>query len=662
MHELASQLFGATGAHAATATAAATIAAPYLRFIPLAPLLGVLFHVFLGYRLGRTAVGVVACASVLVSFALATRAFLAVMGAPEGTALIDPVYQWLASGDFSASVTFRVDALASVMIMIVTGVGFLIHLYSTAYMSHDENYARFFAYLNLFMAAMLVLVLGDNLPLMFVGWEGVGLCSYLLIGFWYTDPDKASAGKKAFLVNRIGDAAFILGAFTIFWALADLGHASLAFSDINAHAASFPKGIALAAALLLFVGATGKSAQIPLYVWLPDAMAGPTPVSALIHAATMVTAGVYMVARLHGLYEAAPDAMNVVAVIGAATALMAATIGIAQNDIKKVLAYSTVSQLGYMFMALGVGAFAAGIFHVMTHAFFKALLFLGAGSVIHGLHEEQDIRRMGGVREKMPITHATFLVGVLAIAGVPGLSGFFSKDEILASAFAGGHYGIWAAGVLGAGMTAFYMTRLYVLTFRGTFRGDSHTWDHAHESPSAMTIPLIVLAALAVVGGYVGIPHAFGGHNQFGSYLAPSVGHHALDLSVATELALMGASVGAGLLGIAMAWRMYTVEPEADADIAGRLKGLYRSMGEAYRVDALYDRTVVQPLMRVSDFLWRTVDVVFIDGIANGSATAARSLGGMWRQWSTGNVQHYMLTVLIGVALVVLAVSIGVAG
>jgi NADH-quinone oxidoreductase subunit L len=643
--------------HAEAAPQVAELAS-YLRYIPLMPLVGVIFHVALGYKAGRKAVGLVACGTVAASFAMAATAFLAIVRGPEGLSLVDPVYQWLASGDFSANVGFRVDALSSVMIMIVTGVGFLIHLYSTGYMAHDEDYARFFAYLNLFMAAMLVLVLADNLPLMFVGWEGVGLCSYLLIGFWYTDPEKASAGKKAFLVNRIGDAGFILGAFTLFWALSDLGSPSLAFATINASAEHLAPGVALAAALLLFVGATGKSAQIPLYVWLPDAMAGPTPVSALIHAATMVTAGVYMVARLHGLFEAAPQAMELIGIIGAATALMAATIGIAQTDIKKVLAYSTVSQLGYMFLALGVGNFGAGIFHVMTHAFFKALMFLGAGSVIHGLHEEQDIRRMGGVMEKMPTTHATFAVGVLAIAGVPGLSGFFSKDEILASAWASGHTGLWLCGVVGAACTAFYMTRLYVLTFRGEFRGDHHTWDHAHESPSAMTIPLILLAVLSVIGGYVGVPHVLGGHNEIAAFLAPSVGHHDLGIPESTEMLLMAVSVGAAVLGMGTAWLMYSRDPKADRGIAAAIRDIYPRLQRAYDIDALYDWAFVQPIMRGSDRLWQDVDVAVIDGAANGTAAAATGLGGLLRRWSTGNVQHYMLTVLVGVAVVVFGLTL----
>jgi NADH-quinone oxidoreductase subunit L len=367
----------------------------------------------------------------------------------------------------------------------------------------------------------------------------------------------------------------------------------------------------------------------------------------------MVTAGVYMVCRLHGLFEAAPVALNVIGLVGASTALMAATIGIAQNDIKKVLAYSTVSQLGYMFLALGSGAFAAGIFHVMTHAFFKALMFLGAGSVIHGLHEEQDIRKMGNVKAKMPVTHATFAIGVLAISGVPGLAGFFSKDEILASAWASGHTGLWLCGVIGAAATAFYMTRLYVLTFQGNYRGDHHTWDHAHESPSSMTVPLMVLAFLSVVGGYVGIPHVLGGHNAFAAYLAPSVGHHELDLPARTELLLMAVSVGAAFLGMTAAWVMYSRDAGADRRVGRGLGSIYLRLQRAYDVDALYDFVVVQPLMRGSEKLWKDVDVQMVDGVANGAAAAATGFGDLLRRWSTGNVQHYLLTVLVGVALVV---------
>ena len=637
------------------------ISVNFLRFIPLLPFLGMLVHVFAGERLGRSGVGLVACGTVALSFAFALRAFLMVLDAPEGGALVDNVYTWIQAGAFTVDAQLMVDALTSVMLLVVTGVGLLIHIYSTGYMSHDPDYARFFAYLNLFMASMLVLVLADNLLLMFVGWEGVGLCSYLLIGFWYTDPDKASAGKKAFVVNRIGDAGFILGMLLLFWAQVSHGdHASLRFADVNAAASHLAPGVVLAAALLLFVGATGKSAQIPLFVWLPDAMAGPTPVSALIHAATMVTAGVYMVARLNGLFIEAPVALNVIAIIGALTAIGAATVGIAQRDIKKVLAYSTVSQLGYMFLALGVGAFGAAIFHVVTHAFFKALLFLGAGSVIHAMDDEQDIHKMGGLRVHMPVTFATFFVATLAIAGVPGLSGFFSKDEILAATFDSGHYALWAVAALGAGITAFYMTRCLVLTFFGDFRGgDEH---HPHESPSVMTIPLMALGVLAAVGGYMGVPHVLGGHNGFGTFLAPVVGHHEMHIGHGTELALMAVSVGIALGGIALGWKMYASGPEADQRLADRLRGAYQAWSGAYFIDEIYDSAVVANCKRMAGFLWRSIDVRVIDGVANGVASLASRTGDGWRRWSTGNVQHYALTLLLGVMLVLVALVTGVGG
>ncbi len=636
----------------------AALVVDYLRYIPLAPLVGVLIHLILGQRAGRAVTNIVACSVVYVSFMLALNAFWSIYTGTPGTVLSDHVYSWISAGEVSVDFSLKVDALSALMCMIVTGVGFLIHVYSTGYMWHDPDYARFFAYLNLFTAAMLLLVLADNLILMFVGWEGVGLCSYLLIGFWYTDMAKASAGKKAFLVNRIGDAAFLIGAFMLFWGLASAGHPGLSFANINANVDALPHALVVGAALLLFVGATGKSAQIPLFVWLPDAMAGPTPVSALIHAATMVTAGIYMVARLNGLYMAAPEAMNVVAVIGATTALMAATIGVAQTDIKKVLAYSTVSQLGYMFLALGVGAFGAAVFHVMTHAFFKALLFLGAGSVIHGLHEEQDIRKMGGLRSKMPHTYWTFAVATLAIAGVPGLSGFFSKDEILAATFDHGNYGLWAMGVMAAGLTAFYMTRLTVLTFFGEFRGGAQAESRIHESPGSMVLPLAVLAVLAAIGGYVGVPHVLGGHNQIGAFLAPVVGHHEFQISAATEYALMAVSVGVAFAGIFFAWRLYRRGPEGDKVLSDWLTGGYEGMAGAYFLDDVYDALVVRPIRRTSEWLWRVFDVEVVDGLANGIASAVTNIGGVWRRWATGNVQHYLLTVLIGVAALVLAVTV----
>ncbi len=637
------------------------VAASFLRYIPLAPLLAAAIHMTFGARAGRPFVNVIACAAVALSFIFSCRAVLELAQAGGGTFLLDPVYTWIDAGGLTVDLAFRIDQLSAVMCMIVTGVGFLIHVYSTGYMSHDADFARFFGYLNLFTASMLVLVLGDSLPVMFVGWEGVGLCSYLLIGFWYEDPAKASAGKKAFVVNRVGDAGFLLGMFVLFWAGAESGHASLRFADVNALAPGLSAGVAALAAALLFVGATGKSAQIPLFVWLPDAMAGPTPVSALIHAATMVTAGIYMVARLNVLYLAAPGVMEVVATIGGLTAFGAATVAIVQNDIKKVLAYSTVSQLGYMFLALGVGAFGAALFHVMTHAFFKALLFLGAGSVIHALHEEQDIRNMGGLRAKMPITWITFAVGTAAIAGVPGLSGFFSKDEILASTFDSGHWKLWALGVLTAGMTAFYMTRLFVLTFQGEYRGKREKYEAAEESPLTMTSALIVLAVLAAAGGYLGVPEVLGGSNFFAHYLEPVIGHHALHMGHADEIAVMLISVVVGLGGIVIAYRLYANGPGPDATFAVSGRGLHGTLGNAYYLDTAYDRFVVGGIGALAQVLWRFVDVVVIDGIANGIGRATAALGGSWRHWSTGNVQHYAFSILVGVAVLMLAVALGVA-
>jgi len=635
------------------------VAASFLRYIPLVPLVGSLLLMTLGARLGRSFVNIVACAVVAVSFLFSCRAVMELAQAGGGVFLLDHVYTWLEAGGLSVDLAFRIDQLSAVMCMIITGVGLLIHVYSTGYMSHDADFARFFGYLNLFTAAMLVLVLGDSLPVMFIGWEGVGLCSYLLIGFWYEDPAKASAGKKAFVVNRIGDAGFLLGMFVLFWAGAEAGHASLRFADINALAPGLPAAVAALAAALLFVGATGKSAQIPLFVWLPDAMAGPTPVSALIHAATMVTAGIYMVARLSALYVAAPAVMEVIATIGGLTAFGAATIAIVQNDIKKVLAYSTVSQLGYMFLALGVGAFGAALFHVMTHAFFKALLFLGAGSVIHALHEEQDIRNMGGLRAKMPITWITFAVGTAAIAGVPGLSGFFSKDEILASTFDSGHWKLWGLGVLTAGMTAFYMTRLFVLTFHGDYRGKREKFDSAEESPLTMTSALIVLAVLAALGGYLGVPTVLGGSNFFAHYVAPITGHHDLHMGHANEIALMIISVGVGMGGILLAYRLYANGPAPDASFESGGRALHSTLGNAYYVDSAYDRYIVGGIGAISQILWRFVDVVVIDGFANGLARSIQSLGATWRKWSTGNVQHYAFSVLFGAAVLVVAVVLG---
>ncbi|MEP6801402.1 MAG: NADH-quinone oxidoreductase subunit L [Acidobacteriota bacterium] len=584
-----------------------------------------------------------------VSVALASVfAFLAIFDVgvgrlAEGASHVVTLYRWLPLGvnqavgqvhgpaaEWFVDAAFRLDSLSALMIAFVTFVGFLIHVYSVGYMGHEEGYGRYFAYLNLFMFSMLLLVLGANFLLLFVGWEGVGLCSYLLIGYFYDRDAAANAGKKAFVVNRIGDFGFILGIFGVFCLFGSLDFATV-FPAAAAHPAAYAPYLTLVC-LCLFVGACGKSAQFPLYVWLPDAMAGPTPVSALIHAATMVTAGVYMVARCNVLFRLAPDALLVVAVIGGFTALFAATIGVAQNDIKKVLAYSTVSQLGYMFLACGVGAFVAGMFHVMTHAFFKACLFLGSGSVIHALGGEQDIRKMGGLASKIPTTYRTFLVATLAIAGVPLLAGFFSKDAILAAAFEA-HFErapwlgrvLWAAALFTAGLTAFYMFRLVALTFWGKFRGGSEQEAQIHESPRSMTIPLIVLAILSVIGGYVGIPMVRGG-DRIGDFLHPillplagarAAAHEA---AASTEALLMAASVAAAAIGLALAYVWYAKGQGAvPARIAARFPGVYRAVENKYFVDEAYDRVFVEGLAKGGGrFLW-DFDATVVDGAVNGA-------------------------------------------
>src|SRR5713226_7926068 len=500
-----------------------TIDFPPLALILFFPALGVVFNLFYGRKAGRGAVNFVGTSVIFLAFAIAFWAFAKLLMMPPGGALAFTLWPWIIAGQFHTAIALRFDALSAVMTLIVSGVGAIIHLYSVGYMAHDKDYARYFAYMNLFALSMLILVLADNLLLMFVGWEGVGLCSYLLIAFLYSNSEFAYNGRKAFITNRVGDAGFILGILTLVGALAVHGVWTLSFVGMNAHA-DLLQPVAVVAALLLFLGATGKSAQIPLYVWLPDAMVGPTPVSALIHAATMVTAGVYMVARLSFLYSLGPNAMELVATIGAVTALFAATIAIVQPDIKRVLAYSTISQLGYMFLGVGVGAFAGGIFHVMTHAFFKALLFLGAGSVMHALGGEQDMNKMGGLRHSLPITYTTMLIATLAITAIPGFSGFFSKDLILEAAYTSGHTGLWMLGLVTAGITGFYMFRLLFMTFHGTSRVDKERAHHVHESPPSMTIPLIILALLSIGGGWVGLPDGLLWGNALVRFLAPSVG------------------------------------------------------------------------------------------------------------------------------------------
>src|SRR5579863_1947438 len=625
-----------------------TLTFPALALILLFPALGVVFNLFFGARSGRGAVNLVGPGVIFAAFGVATWAFLTLLAMPAGGALAVHLWGWIEAGRFHAEFGLRLDVLSGVMVMIVTGVGALIHLYSVGYMAHDEDFARFFTYMNLFALSMLILILADNLVMMFVGWEGVGLCSYLLIAFWYTNPQFAYNGRKAFIVNRIGDAGFVLGMLTLVWALAAHGVWTLNFVELRNNAALLGGGAATAAALLLFVGATGKSAQIPLYVWLPDAMVGPTPVSALIHAATMVTAGVYMVARLGFIYTMAPSTLDVVATVGAVTALFAATIALVQPDIKKVLAYSTISQLGYMFLGVGSGAYASGIFHVMTHAFFKGLLFLCAGSVIHALGGEQDMNKMGGLRHKLPITFVTMFIATLAIAAIPPFSGYFSKDLILEAAYASGHSSLWMLGVITAGLTSFYMFRLIFMTFYGNSRVDSEVEHHIHESPAVMTIPLIVLAILSTVGGWVGLPEGWLWGNAFVRFLDPAVGVFRPVLE-ANAAWLSGIALGASGVGFLLAYVFYIRLPGIPMLLAWRLKDPFNLLLNKYYIDELYNRIVTRPLFWLSDtVLNRGIDTFVIDGAANGAGETVQSSGQIARRAETGNIEHYVFVYVLG--------------
>jgi NADH-quinone oxidoreductase subunit L len=661
-----------------------------LRWIPGLPLIAALIHgVLLAVvrrSMPRRLTIALSCGSVMLSFAISFLAFIHLIGLPEGErVLMDDVYGWIGSGRFSAEVAFLLDPLSAVMALVVTGVGSLIHVYSIGYMDddhrEDRGFQRFFCYLNLFTFSMLVLVLADNLVLMFLGWEGVGLCSYLLIGFWYLDRWNAYCGTKAFVVNRIGDFAFLAGIFLLFWSLAGIGEASVAFRDVEAALPRIAeRSVTLPAwlhflpgapdwklvtviGLCFFVGAAGKSAQIPLYVWLPDAMAGPTPVSALIHAATMVTAGVYMVCRLGDLYAAAPGAATVVAWTGALTAIFAATIAIAQTDIKKVLAYSTISQLGYMFLAAGCGALSAAMFHLVTHAFFKALLFLGAGAVILAMHHEQDMRRMGGLFRHIPRVHWVFLMGVLAIAGFPYTSGFFSKDEILLSAFLAhdvpGHFALYAIALVTAGVTAFYMARLHFRTFYGQSQVPAELRDQIHEPGNVVLVPLYVLAVLSIFGGLLGPSEAFvpvEEANSFANFLAPVVGEAAHEIEHATERWLGLAASSAAAAGVLLAWWLYLRNPALPDWIAERAGLLYRAVANKYWVDELYDAVIVRPLIALSDVvLYRTIDAGLIDGAGvNGSARTVRALaGGVLKRMQSGLAQAYLVVMLIGSVILV---------
>ena len=628
--------------------------------IPLLPLIGFLIIGLLNKNLSKGIVSVIACGTVLISFVLSIIVFFGILNAPEGQqALTFTAFEWIKAGSFSAPFSFLVDPLSGLMLLIITGVGFLIHLYSVGYMSHDDGFNRFFSYLNLFIFFMLILVMGSNYLMMFVGWEGVGLCSYLLIGFWFKNQEYNNAAKKAFIMNRIGDVGLILGIFLIF-----INFGSIQYADVFAKAAGLASGDQLITiiTLLLFVGAIGKSAQIPLYTWLPDAMAGPTPVSALIHAATMVTAGIYMIARNNILYTLAPLTLEIVLIIGLATAIFAATIAVVQNDIKKVLAYSTVSQLGLMFVALGLGAFSTGVFHMATHAFFKALLFLGAGSVIHAMSGEQDIRNMGGLSKPLKITYITFLIGTLAISGIPPFAGFFSKDEILAAAFQHNII-IWALALFASLLTAFYMFRLLFLTFSGSSRASHEVQHHIHESPFNMTLPLMVLAVLSVIGGFMGIPEALGGNHALGSFLDPvfagskalaGEGHH---LEHSTEYILMGVVVGLTLVLIFIAYSMYVRGKQVPGKDEAAYNPLQKTLYNKYYIDEIYDVVFVKSTEAISRLFSSVVDKLVIDKIVNGFGQTVVWGSRTLRFVQDGNIGFYVFVMVLSIIVIVVAKS-----
>lgn len=618
--------------------------------IPVLPLLGFILIGILNKRLPVSLSGGIASAAVFLSFLLSLGVFMEVSNetaVPERLVLFD----WISVGDLKIDFSFLLDRLSAIMLLVVTGVGTLIHIYSIGYMHHEPDHPRFFAYLNLFIFFMLLLVMGSNYIVMFAGWEGVGLCSYLLIGFWFKNNDYSNAAKKAFIMNRIGDLGFLLGVFLIY-----ITFGSVSFKEVFEAAKGFGSNnpAITAICLLLFIGAMGKSAQIPLYTWLPDAMAGPTPVSALIHAATMVTAGIYMVVRSNVLFALAPVASDVVAIVGLATAFFAATIGLKQNDIKKVLAYSTVSQLGYMFVALGVGAYDTALFHVVTHAFFKALLFLGAGSVIHAMSGEQDIRRMGGLKGKLPVTHATFLIGTLAIAGIPPFAGFFSKDEILAATYSSSLPMFTLLSITSV-LTAVYMFRLYWLVFFGDFRGTEHQRTHLHESPVSMTFPLIVLAVLSTLGGFLGMPEIFHAPHLFSEFLAPVIwkanAHHA---SHTFEYILIGSSVAILVLIYILTKNTYVKNqtlPEEDDAIPA---GMPRILTNKYYVDELYHAVITKPLDAISAFAYKYIEGGLIDGLVNGTGKALNGFSGLLRYSQTGNIGGYIFSMVIGIILILL--------
>ncbi|MGZ5218891.1 MAG: NADH-quinone oxidoreductase subunit L [Chitinophagaceae bacterium] len=615
--------------------------------IPLLPLIGFLINGLGRKNLSKGMIGIIGSGTVLASFLISVWVFMEVK---DGNTHIASYFNFISVGKLSIPFAFQVDQLSSIFLLIITGVGFLIHVYSTSYMREEktEHFGRYFSYLNLFVFFMLLLVLGANYVIMFIGWEGVGLCSYLLIGYWFKNTEYNKAANKAFIMNRIGDLAFLVA---IFWIISKVGNVNYGDVFVYAKGNHFTTSDITAITLLLFIGATGKSAQIPLYTWLPDAMAGPTPVSALIHAATMVTAGIYMIARSNILYSLSPVTMNIVAIIGLATALIAATIALKQNDIKKVLAYSTVSQLGYMFLALGTGSYVAAVFHVMTHAFFKALLFLGSGSVIHAMGGEQDIRKMGGLSKYMRTTNWTFLVGCLAIAGIPGLSGFFSKDEILAGAFAKSPF-VYAIGLGIALLTAFYMFRLYVTTFKGSFRGTHDQERHLHESPAAITIPLIILAVLSIVGGYVGVPEfMMQGAHSFREFLAPIFADsnkilEAHEVSHSTEWILTGVSTALIVITIMFAWNKFSKKPDTE-----EATGFGKVLADKWYIDELYAKIIVNPLDRLAAFFKNVFEKSVVDGMVNGVGKLVNYSSRQLRFLQSGQVGSYVLLMVLGMVL-----------
>ena len=624
-----------------------------LRLIPLFPLLGSLLNIFFGSRINRKVAGVLACVFVSLSFLLSLWSFLSIS---SGTTLKDTLFTWIESGTFRVSISFSVDPLTVVMLLVITGIGLLIHVYSLGYMDHDDGMVRYFAYLNLFIFFMVILVMADNLLLLFVGWEGVGLCSYLLIGFWYQDHTNTIAGNKAFIVNRIGDFCFLLGLLILFWELGSKEIWSFDFQELEQNASLLSSEKVALITLLLFAGATGKSAQIPLYVWLPDAMQGPTPVSALIHAATMVTAGIYMIARLHFLFSLAPTTLYLIAIVGALTALIAATIGVVQNDIKRVLAYSTVSQLGYMFLALGVGAYSVAIFHLFTHAFFKACLFLGAGSIIHSLHGEQDMRKMGGLKAFLPVTYWTYLVAALAISGAPLTAGFFSKDQVLWQAYAGfgGSIWFWLVAWATAGLTAFYMFRQFFMVFHGKCNLEEGVKANLCESPKVMTVPLLFLALGSIFSGWLGTPDYMLG-DSFKVWLEPIFGstgglHHG---ELIKELFMMVLTLGIAGFGIYLAFASYCQAGKIPDKLSIWGAGVpFRLLLHKYYIDEIYDTLIVRPFTGCAGWCASTLDVGVIDLFVNGIAKRVRSNSLFWRRLQTGNVQHYLFGFVVGTVLI----------